>query len=184
MDPKTQKIAHARLERIRARNKGILTPDDVVMDARDESSPLHAFFTWDDTEAAHQFRLDQARTLIRNVKVEVTTTTNRVAAPYYIRDPRVLPSQQGYGSVAEIRDESNVAADALRYEFDRVIGSLERAVSIADALGMADRVDEFLQQAKSLKNAIPTTPSRPKSAPRKTRQKTVVSSAARTVAAR
>ena len=181
MDAKTQKVAHARLERIRARNKGVLTPADVVKDASDESSPLHSYFTWDDTEAAHQYRLDQARTLIRNVKVEVTTSTARVAAPYYIRDPRVLPSQQGYGSLAELRDESTVAADALRYEFDRVVGALERAVSIAEALGMESKVDEFLQEAKSLRNAIPVAT---KTQPVKVKAKPVLTSAARVVAAR
>ncbi|OPZ66074.1 MAG: hypothetical protein BWY85_00010 [Firmicutes bacterium ADurb.Bin506] len=43
---------------------GKLDPQDVVEAARNADSPLHDHFTWDDTEAAHQFRLQEARKLI------------------------------------------------------------------------------------------------------------------------
>ena len=48
---------------------GHLTPEIVLDDARDESSPLHDHFDWDDASAAEAHRLDQARGLIRRVKV-------------------------------------------------------------------------------------------------------------------
>lgn len=44
---------------------GILTPDAVVVDAQAKTSPLHPHFEWDNKAAAHQYRLDQARELIR-----------------------------------------------------------------------------------------------------------------------
>lgn len=154
MDSEQRKALEDRLEKIRVRNDGVLRPDDVVKDARNESSPLHSFFTWDDTEAANQFRLDQARTLIRNVKVEYKTSTTSFIAPCYVRDPRVASDEQGYASVAEIKTESTVAADALRYEFDRAIGLLERAVSIADALGIGEQVQELLNRAKVIHRSI------------------------------
>lgn len=46
-------------------HKGILDPAAVVSAARDETSPLHDRFTWDDGEAAHQYRLIEARKLIQ-----------------------------------------------------------------------------------------------------------------------
>ncbi len=49
---------------------GLVRPEAVVEAARDEASPLHPYFEWDDTEAAHQYRLVQARKLI--VRVGVT----------------------------------------------------------------------------------------------------------------
>lgn len=57
------------LTRIANRNNGLLRPADVVEEARDKSSPLHSRFTWDDTKAASEYRLWQARELIR-VSVE------------------------------------------------------------------------------------------------------------------
>lgn len=48
---------------------GVCTPALVVEAATDPSSPLHPHFTWDDAEAATARRLDEARHLIRTVKI-------------------------------------------------------------------------------------------------------------------
>ena len=55
----------AELERIAAENGGILKAEAVVDAARADDSVLHSRFTWDDSEAAAQYRLWQARQLIR-----------------------------------------------------------------------------------------------------------------------
>lgn len=46
-----------------------LTPEMVVEAASKPTSPLHGMLCWDDTRAAHEFRLFQARSLIRRVVV-------------------------------------------------------------------------------------------------------------------
>jgi hypothetical protein len=63
-----QRIGEA-LEAIRVENAGELHPADVVESARDGASPLHRYFQWDDAKAAREHRLDQARTLIRSIRV-------------------------------------------------------------------------------------------------------------------
>jgi len=55
----------AALTRIAEKNGEVLRPEDVVEEARDPRSPLHDQFDWDDSEAAHKWRLHQARNLIR-----------------------------------------------------------------------------------------------------------------------
>lgn len=50
---------------------GIIPPEVVVEQARDINSPLHGYFNWDDTEAAYQYRLWQARKLVALVHVKV-----------------------------------------------------------------------------------------------------------------
>jgi len=45
--------------------EGILRPERVVAAAQPKESILHKYFEWDDTEAAVEYRLHQARTLIR-----------------------------------------------------------------------------------------------------------------------
>lgn len=59
---------------------GRLTPALVVEEARPEDHPLHHRFCWDDEEAAERFRLVQAATLIRQVKV-----TGRALEPMELR---------------------------------------------------------------------------------------------------
>lgn len=57
------------LETIRLENGGELHPQAVVADARDAKSPLHRYFEWDDKKAAEAHRMDQARALIRSIRV-------------------------------------------------------------------------------------------------------------------
>lgn len=53
------------LERLKQANGGKLFPSDVVEAAHSETSPLHAFFEWDDSDAARKYRLAQARSVLK-----------------------------------------------------------------------------------------------------------------------
>lgn len=57
------------LETIRRQSGGNLTPELVLEKASDPSCLLHPCFEWDDTKAAHEHRLNQARYLLRAVVV-------------------------------------------------------------------------------------------------------------------
>jgi len=50
---------------------GNLDPATVVDAATPATSPLHDYFTWDDGEAADKWRIDEARQLIRRVRITV-----------------------------------------------------------------------------------------------------------------
>ncbi len=58
------------LEKIRER-EGYLTAEIILRDAHKKRSPIHKLFEWDDTEAAVQHRLSQARSLTRSVVIIV-----------------------------------------------------------------------------------------------------------------
>ena len=62
-------VAARELARIRSENGGKLTASSVVEAAEADDAPLHPFFVWDDTEAAREYRLMQARQLVRSVRV-------------------------------------------------------------------------------------------------------------------
>lgn len=48
---------------------GEVTSENILESASDEKSPIHNVFEWDDSKAAHKYRLHQATTLICNLKV-------------------------------------------------------------------------------------------------------------------
>jgi len=50
---------------------GNLTPEQVLADAKKKGSPLHTFFEWDDSTAAHEYRKWQARHLLGSIMVTV-----------------------------------------------------------------------------------------------------------------
>jgi hypothetical protein len=54
----------AELSRISDENGGLLTPEAIVEAASNPRSPLHKKFEWDDSAAAHAFRLMQARKVL------------------------------------------------------------------------------------------------------------------------
>ena len=53
------------LEQIRKENGGTLQPKNVVDFARNPKTALHNRFTWDDSKAAEEYRLWQARSIIK-----------------------------------------------------------------------------------------------------------------------
>jgi hypothetical protein len=69
-------VVGAELDRLRAAAGG-LTAQAVLAAASDNGSPLHDFFTWDDTEAARKQRLAEAGKLIRSVSVTFITTEQK-----------------------------------------------------------------------------------------------------------
>lgn len=73
---KEAEVIRIALEKIREQ-QGELKPALVVEAARSSRSPLHKHFVWDDTEAAHSYRLSQAARLIRQVKIEVIESPNK-----------------------------------------------------------------------------------------------------------
>ena len=66
------------IEAIRLANDGRITPYMLVANAADPASPLHKAFEWDDGEAAHRYRIDQARTVLQ---VIVTITPSESNTP-------------------------------------------------------------------------------------------------------
>ena len=46
-----------------------LSPESVLEKARDENSPLHNLFEWDDSVAAEKYRLNQARQIIQQIVI-------------------------------------------------------------------------------------------------------------------
>ncbi len=48
-------------------NEGHVTTQEVLDSARSKKSPINKYFNWNDTEAAEQYRLHQARELISHV---------------------------------------------------------------------------------------------------------------------
>lgn len=65
---------------------GELTPEAVEAKARNPRSPLHGYFEWDDTRAAHLYRLEQARQLIRTVRITTDNGDVRAFHPVCVNE--------------------------------------------------------------------------------------------------
>ena len=86
----------------------------VVLDhAKDEASPLHKFFTWDDSLAAEAFRLGEAGRLIRSVRVVIQRSPEQI--PLEVRAfVRIAQEKKGhYLPVARVMNDDDMRKQLL-----------------------------------------------------------------------
>ena len=142
------------LARIAERNGGLLTPDAVVAAAAKKDSVLHELFEWDSRKAAHAWRIEQARALIRSVRVVITTDRTKVSTVGYVRDPDLKADQQGYVATASLVGDSDRARSALVAEFSRAAAALRRARELAVAFAMEGEVDAATESIDSMRTKV------------------------------
>lgn len=142
--PVSAQAAGEELARVARANGGHLRPDTVVEESRPAEAPLHPAFEWDDPTAAHAYRVDQARSIIRSVHVlEVSDgeeprpqiayvhVTPREVGPCYMATATVL-------SDADLRDQA--IAEALRL-LTGVRKRFEHLEELAEVFAALERVE-------------------------------------------
>ncbi len=74
---KNPQIVGDKLQELRDKNNG-LTASMVIEEAKHKTSVLHGAFEWDDSKAAHEWRLHSARHLMRSVEIVSTNAEGDV----------------------------------------------------------------------------------------------------------
>ena len=104
------------LRRIAGRHRGVLHAAHVVAFARNKKTALHSQFQWDDDEAAQQFRLMQARKLIRVTVIVAKQTGQTVNA--YVSLQKDREAKGGYRYIVDVMSKTKLReqflAQALR----------------------------------------------------------------------
>ena len=127
------------LEKIR-HDKGILIPVDVLEEAKSPESPLHPAFEWDDTEAAKQHRINQARRLITSIRILNSPTGKPETAFISVR---TADKGRTYMPVTECMTDEELTVRVLA-EARAFIESLERRY--AHLTGVADVLANLKKQ--------------------------------------
>lgn len=92
---------------------GRLHPEDIVEHAKARGSVLHDYFTWDDGRAAHQWRINEARDLIRSYAVVVEQVPPITTRAWVSLKPDRLQGG-GYTSIGRILSQKEQHAQMLR----------------------------------------------------------------------
>lgn len=136
------KAVGAHLEMLRKQFRGELTPDDVLKDAKHNNSPLHSFFEWDDSKAAEQHRLSQARGLIRAVVAiyrDEERTARKVTAFVHINEPGAPHYRSTEHAMSAAKTREMVLRQAWK-EFQSWRKRYEQLDELADLFKKADEV--------------------------------------------
>ena len=131
------------LDKLARKARGLLKPCDVVEAARPDESPLHGAFEWDDSVAAQQYRIWQARELIVSVRVEMPAQGRTMQVQAFVS----LPSDReqdggGYRSISAVlrsRERKSELLEAALADLDRIrakyghLSELARVFAAVDA---------------------------------------------------
>lgn len=129
------------LDALRGRKK-LLLAEHVVAFAEDENTALHSRFEWDDTEAAQQYRLWQARTVIRVSVVVLKSNTAPVRAYVSMLDDRAQEGG-GYRLMADVMNNPNLREKLLQEalaELQRFQAKYDALVELAPVFEAAEKV--------------------------------------------
>lgn len=133
---------------------GRLTPEQVVDAARSPSSAIHECFEWDDSTAAEKYRVEQARDLLKRVKIEVEIHETTIRVVGYVRDPDAETGKPGYR--ATMRVTKRGAGSMMVQELAAIGFDIDRAVGLAEARardlpeGFADKLLAIREQVDAL----------------------------------
>lgn len=156
------------LDAIREQNGGLTPPAKVVEFARDPNTALHSRFTWDDTEAAEQYRLWEARQVV-SVYV-YTPEGSKEPIRAYVSFPEDRHADGGYRYVPDVLKDpglrSKMIAQALselavfqrKYrqlsELDSVFSEAEKARQKHEGNGKPHANGKPATNVKPRKNAV------------------------------
>lgn len=144
------KAVGRHIELLRKQCKGEITPEDILDDAKHDNSPLHSFFEWDDSVAAHQHRLAQARGLIRSV-VAVYTHEDRPAttARAYVHVNE--PSAPHYRELSHALSQKKTRQLVLQRAWNELQSWRKRYADLKEFAELVEVIDET---AKMLPKAL------------------------------
>jgi hypothetical protein len=134
---------------------GSVQPELIVEKARPRSSPIHLAFDWRDKEAAHLYRIEQARHLVRRlqiVRVEVRhNPTISSRAFYSVRTP---DDRQGYVPRSRVLSDRDLRGQVIaraKRELESFLKKYASVLTLSRALphlndaidAMRDEIDQL-----------------------------------------
>lgn len=100
------------LDALRKKHSGLIRPEDVVEFAKDKKTALHDKFTWDDGTAAHEYRLWQARQVLR-MYVTILDDKREAVRMYVSLGSDRTKEGGGYRTLADVLNSADYYAQML-----------------------------------------------------------------------
>lgn len=138
-------VVTRELRRLAAAHEGRIEPAAVVEAARSPRSPLHRHFEWDDTEAATQYRLEQARCLIRSVRVTLDTPSG----PLVVRPFVHTPERDAYCETGEVMRAKELREALVARALDELHAWQARYRAFAELASIHEALESVLAKRKA-----------------------------------
>lgn len=138
IDPQKAGEAIATLQRA---SNGLLEPATIVQAARDEASPLHDHFTWDNAVAAEAYRCNEARELVRSLTIDISRSNveKRPVRAFVNVD---VGGGQGYVSTVTAMSSDDLRKQVLKRAFDELESWRARHAELSELARIFSAIDE------------------------------------------
>ena len=123
---------------------GCLLPEQVVEAAKPVKSPLHVVFTWDDGKAAREWRLQEARRIIRVVVTHVPGVKQEVRALVSVAQKR--PARQSYQPIGDVLDDPSTREMFLKQALRQLQNIRQSYRALPELAPVFDAVDSVVAQ--------------------------------------
>jgi len=101
------------IEKVAKKHPEGLKPQYLVEEARNPRCPLHEEFTWDDSEAAELYRVQQAKYIIRSLVVTIETVrSGKTVRSQKLRSYTSLGKGETDGKDSAYHDTKEILSDA------------------------------------------------------------------------
>jgi hypothetical protein len=114
-----------------------LSPEIIIEAAQRKRSVLHPLFEWDDTKAAYNYRIQQARTLLNNIQVTIISDGESRKIDVY----EVTSYKNSYKAIDTFTDED------IEYVKNGIISDLNYLKDKLKLYKEFDKVRYFIEQA-------------------------------------
>lgn len=124
---------------------GKVTPETVLNVAKEEDSPIHSLFQWDDSIAGEKYRLIQARKLINNLEIKIVRNNETVSIPTFEIVRRDESNQFKSIEVMTVDDVEFVKLSIIK-EITRLTEKLSVYKKFNEVVGDLNKVKEKLEK--------------------------------------
>jgi hypothetical protein len=122
---------------------GSFTTERLLQVASSPASPLHKYFEWDDSKAAHEYRLTQARHLVLVAGFDVDGTTHRT------HESVVIDKQRMYVPIEEIARSPELIDQVLQSALNELVfwkaKHQKHQMFFGDVFDAIDKTEEALR---------------------------------------
>lgn len=120
-----RKAMETELNLLLKKNQGVLTAEDVLTQAEDPTSALHDYFTWNEADAAHKWRLIEARQLITSIRIIQEGAEGKTRSLVSLNVDRYNHQGGGYRSLNDVMADPNLRQHLLETALAE-LNSIER----------------------------------------------------------
>lgn len=144
-------IAHRELEKLREKN-GSLTAGLVLLEASKARSPLHKAFEWDNGIAAEEYRLEQARRMLRSIEITYVELPKTPLRQYEIVTQPAkndTPERKVYEPVEKIMKDPVLRDELLGRAIRDAISYRKKYHALSELSQVFAELDSFLVENKA-----------------------------------